>query len=100
MVSLKRNKKEAKKSLRETMPQPMAEETYPYELKITLNKEELKKLDMALKDYDIGDKLSAIVKMDVSSMHSSDTMFGDSSESMCLQITDMELGGSKRTLKD
>ena len=94
MISLKRKPKPVK-TLKEM---PMEPEAYPYGLKITLDKEELKKMGMELKDYVIGDTMTYKIKCEVVSMRSNEDMHSDS-ESMELQITHMDHNPHPKKLK-
>ncbi len=62
---------------------------YPYGLKIRLEKQELDKLNLTLKDYDIGDVVKFNIKTEVMSLSSSESYEGDESQSIEFQIVDM-----------
>lgn len=94
MVSMKRKKKSTK-SLKNMPECGSMHEDYPYSLKITLEKDELKKLGIGLKDYDVDDSVTFKVEAKVIAIRSSDSTYGDSSESVELQIVGMEFNPHK-----
>ena len=72
---------------------PMLEEMpkaeYPYGLRIRCEKDELDKLNLTLKDYDIGDVVKFNIKTEVMSLSSSESYEGNESQCIEFQIVDM-----------
>jgi hypothetical protein len=90
MISMKNNAKDQK--LRESLAVPSAKAdgpSYPYGLEVTLEDSALKKLDMDVADYKVGDVLFCRVRMTVCRTSSNASDYG-SNKSMGLQITDMD----------
>jgi len=96
MVSMKKTQAEIKKDNKPTAVSSDRVE-YPYGLRITLNKNALKNLDMSVQNCKIGDKVSVMAKCCVKELRASDSMYGSSTESMELQIE--SLGMSKNSDK-
>lgn len=86
---MKRSMKE-QKSLR-SCPSPEMKEEFPYGLKITLEKQELKKLGIKLDDFDMDEIISFEINTKITSKNKPiDTnTYEGSSESLSLQITHM-----------
>lgn len=72
-----------------TMPD-IEKSEYPYGLRLSLDKDQLKKLGISVKDYEIGDTVTIEAKAKVESLSSSSGSSGDY-ETVCLQITDLSL---------
>lgn len=74
---------------------PMAVEEskpeYPYGLRIRCEKEELDKLDISLKDYDVGDVVKFTIKTEVMSISSSESYEGEDNKCIEFQIIDMAI---------
>jgi len=89
MISMKRTPKKSVPSLRPTMAGE--EEKYPYGLHLTLEKEELDKLGISIKEYSVKDKIDFKCSATINSISASDDINYDngSRESISLQITDI-----------
>lgn len=77
----------------------MPKEEYPYGTKVDLNSDVLKRLGIDLDDYSIGDKITVDAVAEVVSMSSSDSVYGEPSKRMELQIKEMELKPGKKGLR-
>lgn len=68
-------------------PEPMdySEPEYPYGLKVTLEQQELDKLDMDISDYSVEDTITAKVHLEVISIN------GEPHENLGLQITHIDM---------
>ncbi len=95
MPSIKRSTKK-QESLRACTVSE-AKEEYGYGTRITLEKEELKKLSIKLDDFDVKDTVVFKISAKIIAIKSSDSMH-DSSESIEFQITDMYLNPHKGKL--
>ena len=62
---------------------------YPYGLRIRCEKEELDKLNISLKDYDVGDIVKFNIKTEVMSISSSESYEGTDNKCIEFQIVDM-----------
>ena len=93
MVSMKLDKKRVKEL---NSPSTMAVESdapeYPWGLEIRLESEALKKLEVDLKDYAIGDEVMVYAKCTVKELRQSERHGGGDSKTMELQITEMCMG--------
>lgn len=82
-----------RKPVQKLRPMPVVEKApkpeYPYGLRIRCEKEELDKLDISLKDYDVGDIENFNIKVEVMSISSSESYEGDESKCIEFQITDI-----------
>jgi hypothetical protein len=63
---------------------------YPYGLSISLEDDAIDKLGIGWK-LEVGDTVSINAKARVTSKSARETMLSDTEESLCLQITDMEV---------
>lgn len=95
LVSLKRAEK--KVSTEEKAIEPMRE-PYPYGTRITLEKEELDKLQMAVTDFEIGNKVTIMADAEVVSLRESANQ-RNKTKSVELQITAIGLGQPKTQKK-
>jgi hypothetical protein len=97
LTSMKMSKKEAKK---QTQGPTIAEsQQYPYGLSISLDNDALEKLSVGA-GLEVGDEVAIVAKAKVTSKSGYETMVGVAENSVCLQITDMEVtGGSSKTAK-
>jgi len=94
LTSLKRKPKKAEKI---DAPEPM-QDLYPWGLRITLEKEELDKLDLTVANFDIGDKVSIVAEAEVVSLRESANQ-KNKTKSVELQIMAVDLGKPKAQRK-
>jgi hypothetical protein len=87
LVDMKMSKAEAKE---QTEPTSSDLPQYPWGLNLHLDDDELEKL--GVKDLKVGSDVVITAKCSVTSSSSHKSMLGDSSSSVDLQITEMEIG--------
>jgi len=85
-------KRKAKKTLEKQMTIGKEQDHYPYQMNITLEDEELKKLGKSIGDFKIGDDVDIISQAKVMSTRQSDEEYGNSRRSVSLQLRKMKLG--------
>lgn len=93
LVSMKLTKKEAKESFGPVSAKEDAADLpkYPYGLCIHLNGEALKKLDLDVSDYSIGDKCKIIADGEVVGVEITERQSGYEREELEVQITDLDV---------
>jgi len=64
---------------------------YPYGLSISLDDDSMKKLKIGGDDLEVGDKVTITAKAQVTSKSGYESLLGGSDNSLCFQITDMEV---------
>lgn len=97
LVSMRLPKKTKKEMEKQgcCSPMGMGEDKYPWGLSINLNNESLKMLGMdPPKDLSIGDTMTIMAKVVVTSVSMRQVQSGDDDNSVGLQITDISLGDS------
>jgi len=89
MVNMIRKPKKTKRS--KTMETPYEErERYPYGLQISFESEELKKLGLDVKDFEVTEKVKFTAKAEITSLSSNKNEPNEERQSMSIQITDIE----------
>jgi len=92
MTDLKRKSKKLKTTVGPAvMSEDYSEPEYSYRLKIALETEELDKLDMEVKDFNIGDIITAEVQMEVVGINISDSLEGKEYNCVDLQIQGLDI---------
>lgn len=89
LIDLKRAAEDLKKldvPIRERPPR------YPYGIGITLEDEELKKLNKSISDFKVGDDIDVTAKAKVTGTSQSDEEMGRTRRSVSLQLRKMKLG--------
>jgi hypothetical protein len=77
---------------KEAVPSNTEKPYYPYQLSITLEDEELKKLGKSIGDFKVGEEVDVVSKATVTNLRQSDEEYGDSRRSVGLQLRKMKLG--------
>jgi hypothetical protein len=89
MKDMKLSPQEAKTELQPTeIPKP----NYPYGLSISLETESLKKLGLAIKDFEIGKQMKFEALAVVSSISKNESLANNGHECVSLQITGLDFG--------
>ena len=92
MQDMKLTKKEAKKQYGDTPVESTENRPkYPWGLTINLEDDSLKKLDMEIADYTVGDKLKFECEASVSSIEESQYEGSPNHQSIRLQVRKMEI---------
>jgi hypothetical protein len=87
---MKMSKKEAKEQ--NSGPSIAESPQYPYGLSISLDNDTLEKLKLG-DSVEVGDEVAIVAKAKVTSKSGYETMVGGAENSLCLQITDLEVSG-------
>jgi hypothetical protein len=93
LIDMKQSKEEVKESLPTTSKEE-AKAQYPYGLRITLDKDSLKKLDMDAMDFSLDDEISITCVGEVVRVSKSDDQYGKS-ENVEIQIMKLNLAEYK-----
>lgn len=99
MVDMKRKKKKSKGNMKDTAAS-LNDEMYPYGLRVSLQRDEIKKLGIDLKNLDVGQKATLMATVEVSEIaeHKSSNM-DEYSKRVELQITEMNVSFGKMKKK-
>jgi hypothetical protein len=92
MINMKMSREEAKEY--NTIEANHDAPEYPYGLRIDLNDDSLEKLGITALPK-VGTEMTMTCKVTVTSVSAYDRQGGEAEQSVCLQITDMELGAGK-----
>lgn len=98
LVSLKMSEKEAKSDYGLASPQSVKKDNlprYPYETRLRLDTETLKKLGIDVADYPAGMKCTVSAMAEVYSTEQRETQGGKPRQELCLQITDISVEPEK-----
>lgn len=87
-------KKKSASDITQVAETPYDEEKYPYGLRINLEEDEIDKLGIDLKNFNIDDKVKIVGVAYVESLRQNKTRHGEN-KSLGLQITKMELKKTK-----
>ncbi len=88
-VTLTSMKRAVKKAKSDKAYPTSTQDPYPYGLSISLDEDSLKKLDIDISDYSVGDELELHAKVKVRSLRQSESETSGKDRSMDLQVTDM-----------
>ena len=85
-----------KEEPKNTLPEPCceSEDSYPYGLRINLNKDSLKALGLSVGQFNIGESVTLTCKADVIQVRAEKRRY-DESENVELQITDLGFSNVK-----
>ena len=99
-MALKSMKRE-KKSKEETKKSEIEykEPDYPWGLEVNLEDDSLKTLGLGAEDFKIGENKDIVAKVRVDNISSNKRRNGKNSDSVRMQITDLDLGGSAKPEK-
>ena len=90
MVNMIRKPKKTKRSTTPELSYDQ-QERYPYGLQVSLESEELKKLGLDVKDYEVQEKIKLVCRAEVTGLHSNKNEPNEDRQSMHIQITDIEI---------
>lgn len=100
LVSLAMSKKEAQEDYGLSVPSKAAEDNlprYPYDTKIRLDTDTLKKLRIKVADYPAGLKCTITAEAEVYSTEQRETQNNKPRQELCLQITDISVEPDRKT---
>ena len=89
MVNMIRKPKKTKRSTTAEVSYE-EKERYPYGLRISLESEELKKLGLNVKDFEVTEKVKFTAKAEITSLSSNKNEPNEERQSMSIQITGIE----------
>lgn len=90
-VDMKLPKEKESKSGSKCEPIEPDKPKYPYGLSITLEKDALSKLGLAVSDFDMGEEITISAQCVITSLRQSEDRYGDDM-SVGLQITKLDMG--------
>ena len=93
MTNMIRKPKKTKRSMAMEVPYE-EKERYPYGLQINLETEELKKLGIDVKDYEVTEKVKLVCKAEITNLSERKERPDKKTQSMSIQITDLSLDAS------